>query len=171
MIKNKDQRPSVFLLLPLLLITIILEITTLPPFLEENRPYFPVLVLIFFSSVIHVRFCMEFAWISGLIIDLLVGAPLGINALTFCAQVYLISWQFKEFNHYSLWQQALSIGVVSYVVRIVAYWIAHLILHTNYEINFVIPSVILALLWIPASPLLKVFTGNSGTANNASDNN
>lgn len=153
-------------MLPLLLITIILEITSLPPFFEENRPYFPVLILIYFSSINHVRFCMEFAWISGVIIDLLVGAPLGINALTFCAHVYLISWQFKELNNYTLWQQALSIGVVSCVVRVVSYWIAHLILQTNYEINFIIPSVLLALLWIPICPLLKVFTGNTGKIKN-----
>ena len=94
----------------------ILQIASLPSFIDENRPDFAAIVMIFFATIVGSNICLELAWLTGFVIDLLIGAPLGINALTLCAQVYLISSQFSAFSKYKLWQQALTISLCSLII-------------------------------------------------------
>ncbi len=167
MSKNKETHSPLLLLLPFLLVAVILQIASLPPFIDENRPDFAAIVMIFFATIVGSNICLELAWLTGFVIDLLIGAPLGINALTLCAQVYLISSQFSAFSKYKLWQQALTISLCSLIVRIGGYWLAHVIMQTNYETNFLMPSLLMGLLWLPLCPLFNFFVSNiSGTISN-----
>ncbi len=155
---SKNAHSPLLLIIPLLLITMVLEIMRLPGFLQENRPDFPVIILVFFSAVLRNRTCIELAWLTGLALDLLTGSPLGINALTFCAQVYIIAWQFKKFHTYSLWEQTIVVGCVALVIRTVGYWLAHVILQTSFSLNIIYPSLVMAVLWFVCCPLFKVIT-------------
>ena len=158
MISSKNNHSPLLLIIPVLILSIVLEIMHLPAFLQENRPDFPVLILIFISAILRTRACIELAWLTGLTLDLLTGAPLGINALVLCAQVYIIAWQFKKFYTYELWQQALVVGIVALIVHAVGYWLAHLILRTGYSVNIIYPAIIMAILWIICCPIFKMVT-------------
>lgn len=141
--------PQVSALLAALLVAVILEIASLGDFLDEQKPEFSALVLIYYTAVARLPLGIELGFFAGLAIDLLHGAPLGINALSLCAQVYLISSQFASFRSYSYWQQALITGIVNFVVSVTCYWLAHMLGQTAYEATYVIPSLLLAALWFP----------------------
>ena len=79
---------------------------------------------------------MGFAWICGLILDLLTGAPLAINALICAAQVFVIRTQFKRFSNYVIYQQAIIIGLVNIIAHVAAYWLAPLLGAGNFHVNF-----------------------------------
>ena len=155
---SKNMHSPLLLIIPLLIVTMVLEIMHLPGFLQENRPDFPVIILVFFSAILKSRTCIELSWVTGLVLDLLTGAPLGINALTFCAQVYVIAWQFKDFKNYKLYQQALVIGCVALVIRTVGYWLAHIIMQTSFSLNIIYPSLLMAGLWLVCCPVFGLIT-------------
>ncbi len=148
MINSKDGKNSFLLLLiPMLIVSVILQIVHLPEIVSINRPDFALLVILFFS--IHTNFSakLEAAFITGIILDLVSGAPLGINALIMSSQIYLISVQFKNFPKYMLWQQMIIVGLINFLASTISYWIVHIIGVSNYDLNVLIPAVVTAVFW------------------------
>lgn len=148
MINAKNPQNSyIFVLIATIFIAMILQVIHLPEIISENRPDFLILIILFFS--IHTDFSLklETAWIVGIILDLLTGAPLGINAFIMCTQVYLIATQFKNFAKFNIWQQTSIIGLINLIVSILGYWIEHIIGQSYYEINFLIPALATAVFW------------------------
>ena len=58
MSKNKEMHSPLLLLLPFLLVAVILQIASLPPFIEENRPDFAAIVMIFFATIVGSNICL-----------------------------------------------------------------------------------------------------------------
>ena len=146
---KENKHTILIMLLPVLLAALILQLIRLPGFFGDNRPDFMVLALLYFAAIINIRLKIELAWLAGLVLDLLNGSPLGINALLYAAQIYIIGTQFRNFASYAVWQQAIIIGLVNILVNIIGYWLEHIIGQTYYAINFVIPGILMALLWFP----------------------
>ncbi|HIV54618.1 MAG TPA: rod shape-determining protein MreD [Candidatus Anaerobiospirillum stercoravium] len=145
--KNEARRSSYLIFFPLLFIMLILEIVHLPALIAPYRPDFLALLLIFFASSDPKRINVGWAWCSGLLLDLLSGAPLGFNALILAFQVYIILSQFKSFISFMLWQQIIIIGIVNLIGHIVVYWAGHLIAQGTYSGNFGWPTVVTMVLW------------------------
>ncbi|MCR5536460.1 MAG: rod shape-determining protein MreD [Succinivibrio sp.] len=154
--KNSNYHSIYLLFLPLLFISLILQVIRLPEILDENRPDVILLVLLFFALINNKQVTIIFAWFTGLILDILSGATFGINALMLATQFYLILTPFSHFPQYRLWQQALIIGIVNLIVHIFCYWFEHLIGITFYRPSFLIPSGVLVLLWPIAYFLLAI---------------
>ena len=95
MISNKDRNRSSYLivLIPMLLIALILAIVHLPAPISDNRPDLIVLIILFFSQNPKFKLNIEVAFVTGIVLDLVSGAPLGINAFLVCLQLYLITTQ------------------------------------------------------------------------------
>lgn len=142
-----NQRSIYVVFLPLVFLGLVLSIVRLPGFFENNRPDFVVLVLIYFSVLDNRMISIEIAWLTGLLLDLLSGAPLGINAFMMAAQVYLIVSQFTKFSSYRVWQQAIIICVINLLVNIIGYWIGHIFGLNYFHASYVIPSIMLFVLW------------------------
>lgn len=148
MINTKNTKKSyVFVLIASIFIAMILQVIHLPVVISENRPDFLILIILFFSIHTDFSFKLETAWIVGIMLDLVTGAPLGINAFIMCTQVYLIGTQFTNFAKFNIWQQTSIIGLVNLVVSILGYWIEHIIGQSYYEINFLIPAAATAVFW------------------------
>ncbi len=146
--QGKEHSRSIYLLfIPLIFITLIFQIMRVPGLNEQNRPDLMVLIILFFAMINPKAIPIELAWICGFVLDILSGAPLGINALLYAAQYYLVVSQFTRFAKYAVWQQALIIGVVNIIANVIGYWIEHIIGQNYYELNFIIPGVIMTFLW------------------------
>ena len=144
---------SFTVLLPLLILALIVQIVKLPDVVQNYRPGFVVLILIYFCLLDPLRVNVEIAFVTGLLLDFLSGAPLGINALLFTTQLYLIISQFHRFATYTWWQQGLIIGFINLLVCVIGFWIEHIIgLNVN-QVNFLINAAIVAALWAPVKVL------------------
>ncbi|MBQ9274308.1 MAG: rod shape-determining protein MreD [Succinivibrio sp.] len=148
MTDNREPRHSALIVfVPLLMVALVFHIVRFPDFLNANRPDLLVLLCIFFTTLRRSWFNVEIAWVAGLLLDLLSGAPLGVHALLFAAQVYLIGSQFRNFASYSLWQQTIIIGVINLLANVIGYWLEHVIGQNVYDAPFVIPALLTAVLW------------------------
>ncbi len=162
--QNKNTHSIYLLFLPLLFVSLILQVIRLPELVDENRPDFIVLVLVFFATINPRQVTIIFAWFTGLILDILSGATFGLNALMLATQFYLILIPFSHFPQYRLWQQALIIGIVNMIVHVISYWIEHLIGITFYRPSFFIPSGVLAVLWPVAYIILAILCNSFSIA-------
>ena len=149
MISNKDRNRSSYLivLIPMLLIVLILAIVHLPAPISDNRPDLIVLIILFFSQNPKFKLNIEVAFVTGIVLDLVSGAPLGINAFLVCLQLYLITTQFSAFYKFSMWQQIVIIAVINLLSNVLGYWLEHIIGQSYYEVNFIIPTIATACFW------------------------
>ena len=148
MINSKENRKSpAVVLVPMLLLSLFIQLVRLPSVVSENRPDLLILVILFFSMNSKFTYKLEVSWLVGIVLDLASGAPLGVNAFVICTQIYIISTQFKNFAKYEIYQQCIIIGLVNLIVTVLGYWIEHIIGQSYYEITFFIPSIVTALFW------------------------
>lgn len=153
--KNEIRRSPYLIFFPLVFFVLILEIVRLPALIAPYRPDFTGLLLIFFAIIDGKRVNVGVAWLTGLVLDLLTGATLGINALVFALEVYLIISQFKHFAAFRTWQQMIIIGLVSFISHVGVYWFGHLIGQPSYSTNFAWQTLVTMFTW----PIIKMICG------------
>lgn len=153
--KKTPKRSSYLLFTFAVFVALFLEIVHFPTEMEMFRPDFLALVLIYFAFFDPGRINIGLAWICGLILDLLSGAPLGINALICASQVFIIHTQFKRFANYIIYQQAIIIGIVNIIAHTAVYWLEHLLGAGNYHVSFIVPACATAVMWMFVALLLK----------------
>ncbi len=142
-----EPRSSYLLFFPLVIFALIVGIVRLPEVVAPFRPDIVTLVLIFFAMYDPGRFSIGWAWICGLLLDLLTGAPLAQNALCEALQIYLISSQFRRFAIFAKWQQMIVIYIINILGHTLGYWISHIAGTVTYNTNIIYPSVVTALIW------------------------
>jgi rod shape-determining protein MreD len=126
-----------------LLCAMVLQLLPLPTVMELSRPEFVLMVLIYWSMALPNRIGVSAAWITGLFVDVLLGTPLGINALAYSLIVYVIARFYLQLRQYPYWQQALIIFALVLLAKLV-----NLVMNTNVEgVYLLIPAIISALLW------------------------
>lgn len=125
--KNETARSSYVIFFPMLFLVLILEIVRLPAVIAAYRPDFMGLLLIFFAIADPLRINVGIAWISGILLDLLTGAPLSINGLAIAAQVYVVVSYFRHFALFAIWQQMSIIGILHLLIYGVMVWFENLI--------------------------------------------
>lgn len=125
--KTEVARSSYIIFFPLLFLVLMLEIVHLPAAVAPFRPDFMALLLIYFAINDPLRISVGIAWITGFLLDLLTGAPMGINGLAMAFQVWVVVSQFRHFSQFSVWQQMCIIGIINFLVHLCVSWIENLI--------------------------------------------
>ncbi len=162
MLNNKDGsdeiRRSIYLLfIPMLFISMLLELIHLPEPINSYRPDCMILVLIYFTVFDARRVNLEIAWLAGFLYDLLTGAPLGSNGFMLVIQLYLIQTQFRRFALFAWYQQAVVIGIINFIGHIIGYWLGHIFGPYQYETFFFYPTLVTAAFWQMVSFVSALF--------------
>ncbi|MBP8080274.1 MAG: rod shape-determining protein MreD, partial [Aeromonas sp.] len=94
-----------------ILLALCLSILPLPFQFEPFRPDWLAMVLIYWALALPHRANVGTAWVAGLLLDVLLGSTLGVRAMAMAITTYLAAFQFQKIRNFSLWQQALIIGL------------------------------------------------------------
>ncbi len=105
-----------------LVIALLLAILPIPAVFDSFRPNWLLLVLGYWCMALPYRVSIGSAWIFGLLLDLLLGAPLGINSLALSIVVYIIAMNHRIIRNLSLWQQSLVVGLLVIVDKLIVFW-------------------------------------------------
>jgi rod shape-determining protein MreD len=103
-----------------LVIAMLLMLVPLPEFARYFRPEWVVMTLIYWAMALPQRVSIGVGWISGLLMDAMMGGTLGVMAFSYALAVYLIARFHLQLRQYPLWQQALTIFTVVALVHGVA---------------------------------------------------
>ncbi|GMG86588.1 rod shape-determining protein MreD [Biformimicrobium ophioploci] len=123
------------------------------------RPAFISLLVIFWVTRMPTVFGVGFAWLAGLIQDLVTGAAIGSHALSLAAIAYLCLLFYRRMRAYSAGQQVLLVFVLVGIQQLVSVWVHEFAGKPAQGLVFLWPAATSALLWPVVSGLLhRYFT-------------
>jgi rod shape-determining protein MreD len=104
-----------------LLIALIATIMPLPLSVDAFRPDWVLVVLIYWCLALPSRVNVITAGIVGLLLDVLLGSILGVHTAAMAVAVYIIAGNFQKIRNFSVWQQALIVGVLSALYHLIVF--------------------------------------------------
>lgn len=125
----------------LLSIGILLNLIPLPEIIINFRPPILLLILIYCSLAFPNQINLAYAFISGLIVDILLIYPLGFNALTHTITIFLILQYYPQIRLQSNWNKMFSLLII-----LIPYFLMCTIVNSLLGINYDIYNIILSIL-------------------------
>ncbi|WP_042880459.1 rod shape-determining protein MreD, partial [Aeromonas sp. ZOR0002] len=114
---------------------------------DPFRPDWLAMVLIYWALALPHRTNVGTAWVAGLLLDVLLGSTLGVRAMAMAITTYLAAFQFQKIRNFSLWQQALIIGLLSLVGKITVFWAEHLFSRASLNFAYFWSTLTTMLIW------------------------
>lgn len=93
-------------------LALLLMLVPLPPSIQPLKPYWPALVLMYWSLETGDRVSVGLAFGVGLVADLLNGALLGDQALRLAVLVFIALRFRSRLRFFPMWQQALAVWLL-----------------------------------------------------------
>lgn len=119
----------------------------LPPYFEWWRPEWVALFVIYWVMALPQKFGVGSAWIVGLLLDVLKGSTLGINAISLTLIAYITLVLHKRLRMYPPVQQAFVVfGLIS-INQLIFYWFQALTGTVAENFHFMQPAIPSAVLW------------------------
>jgi rod shape-determining protein MreD len=144
----KTLRPHGGYLIALtLLLTLILAIVPLPLIFKAYRPDWTLMVLIYWALALPHRVNVGVGWICGFLLDILLGTILGIHAMSFAIVIYVAGSNFQKIRNFSLWQQALIVGLLLALHHLLVYWVSHFLSATYFLPEYLYPVLPGVIVW------------------------
>lgn len=142
-------------ILPLsLVIALVLALLPMPPVLQPLRPYWLALVMTYWVMEDPDRVGLGFAFLVGLVADLVIGSLFGEQALRLVVITFILQRFRARLRFFPMSQQALAIGALLLNDRIVTTAV-HLILSAPVPTSMSWFSPLVGmLLWVPVFVLL-----------------
>jgi rod shape-determining protein MreD len=140
-----------FMIVLTIIIAMLLMMVPLPESARFFRPEWVVLTLMYWAMALPHRVSIGVGWLSGLIMDVMMGGTLGVMAFSYAFAVYLIARFHLQLRQYPLWQQALTIFSVVLLVHFVS------VMAGRPEMSWVVwmPVVTSTLMWPVIYPVLR----------------
>jgi len=130
-----------------LVVAMILTVIPLPEWIVAARPEFVALFIIYWCIAVPNRFGVGRAWLTGLVLDALLGGLLGQHALALTVVSYLSLKLHLRIRIYPLWQQALSILVLITIYQLLLLWTSGIIGKPATSWTYWLPALSSMLLW------------------------
>jgi rod shape-determining protein MreD len=128
---------------------------TTPQWLGWLRPDWVVLVVFYWVMATPHRLGLIAAWVIGLLLDVLLSQPLGLNGLCLAALTF-VTWSFYErFRMYSITQQGAVIFLMVLGIEIVRQAAEVLTSDAGFTWGLLLPGLISMVLWPPVYLVLR----------------
>ncbi len=130
-----------------IIISLVLQIMPMPIQVDMYRPDWVLIVLAYWAMALPNRVNVGIAFVTGLALDILVGTTLGIHSLALSVSVYVLAANYQRLRNYSVWQQAIIIGLLSSLYHLVVFWLQHLLTDVYFQFAYLWPVLTSMLLW------------------------
>ena len=117
-----------------ILVSFILTVSTFP--LGSFSPDWTQLFLIYWIIAIPMSIGLFSSWIIGVLIDVIMGSTLGINALMFTMVTYLISMIHHIVRYITVFQQSIIIFLVLVIKVTFILWIEAILDINNHDCQY-----------------------------------
>lgn len=142
------SRSSVWILILLsLTVALVLSIVPLPVWARWARPEWVALVLLYWVVALPERVGIGVAWLTGIVLDIVEGVPLGANAFALAVVAYITLILYQRLRMYAMWQQAGLIFVLIGMHQLLCHWVQTLTAQVLPTLLFLLPALVSALLW------------------------
>lgn len=137
---------SVIILLTLL-VAIMASIMPLPLSVDAFRPDWVLIVLVYWCMALPGRVNIITAWVMGFLLDVLLGSVLGVHAAAMAISVFIVAENFQKIRNFSIWQQALIMGVLAALYHLVVFWLQRFLIDVSFLTSYLYPVITTIVLW------------------------
>lgn len=130
-----------------LLVALILQIMPLPEQVSIYRPDWVLLMICYWALALPHRVNVGVAFMYGLILDILLGTTLGLHSFAMSVTVFVLAANYQRLRNYSVWHQAVVMGIVTALYHLLVFWLQHLITDILFIVDYLLPVVSSVLLW------------------------
>ncbi|MCR8921585.1 rod shape-determining protein MreD [Dasania sp. GY-MA-18] len=151
------QQPAngIWVIVVSIVLALLLSIMPMPFWAQWGRPEWLAMVLIYWVIALPERVGIGIAWLSGLVLDIIEGTPLGQNAFALAVIAYVALVLYQRMRMYTPWQQAGVLFILIGVHQLIGHWVQTLIGVISPNLLFLLPALVSALLWPWLSALLR----------------
>jgi len=129
------------------IIAFMLTAMPLPHSVENWRPAWIVMVLIYWCMALPDRVGIVISWILGLLLDVQQGAVLGQNALALAIISYITIKSYQRLRVFPLAQQALMVCLYVMIFQLIVLWIKGMMGIPSQTWTFWMPAITSMFLW------------------------
>lgn len=122
---NKTSQ-GLWVIIVSLVISLVLSILPWPEVIEAFIPNWFFLVFVYWVIAVPHRVSLLWAFVWGLILDSLFGSLLGSHSFILCIITFIMQINYQKLRLQPLWQQALTIVVISFVYSLLNLWISRI---------------------------------------------
>ncbi|MGB2742163.1 MAG: rod shape-determining protein MreD [Cognaticolwellia sp.] len=151
---------SRLIILLTLLVSLMASIMPLPLSVDAFRPDWVLVVLLYWCLALPSRVNVISAWVMGFILDVLLGSTLGVHAGAMAISVYIVAGNFQKIRNFSVWQQALIVGVLSALYHLIVFWLQRFLTDAVFLPSYLYPVLTTIILWPWAFLLLRKIRRN-----------
>jgi rod shape-determining protein MreD len=130
-----------------LICALVLQIMPMPASVDLYRPEWVLLVLSYWTLALPHRVNIGVAFINGLVLDILLGSSLGVHSFAMSVSIYVLAANYQRLRNYSVWQQAIVIGVTSAFYNLIVFWLQHLLTDVYFLFTYMWPVVSSMVIW------------------------
>ena len=126
---------------------LVLQIMPMPVLADQLRPDWVLLVLSYWALALPNRVNVGVAFINGLVLDILLGTSLGIHSFAMCISIFVLAANYQRLRNYSVWQQAVVIGILAALYHLIVFWLQHLLTDIYFLFTYLWPVLTSMLIW------------------------
>ena len=139
---------ALWIILVSFFLAFLLAIVPFPEWAMNYRPQWVVMVLVYWSMALPYRVGIGFAWVVGLMTDILEGSMLGLNALALTVVVYITLSLHQRLRMFSAVQQSALVLALVGLHMLMVHWMK---IATNQTVSsdllFLLGALSSAFLW------------------------
>jgi len=129
------------------IVALLLQLMPWPKEIYMFKPSWLALVLIYWVMALPHRMSIGYAFIFGVIWDLTLGSTLGIRSIALSLVVYLVAFKSQLLRNMALWQQALIVMLLSFLMEMTIFSLEISLRHASFHIDIIWHSLINGMLW------------------------
>lgn len=126
---------------------LVLQIMPMPVLADHLRPDWVLLVLSYWALALPNRVNVGVAFLNGLVLDILLGTSLGIHSFAMCISIFVLAANYQRLRNYSVWQQAVVIGILAALYHLIVFWLQHLLTDIYFLFTYLWPVLTSMLIW------------------------
>ena len=152
----KEKSNGVWAIVLSFFLAYLLAIVPFPEWAMNYRPEWVPMVLIYWIMALPYRVGIGSAWCAGLILDILEGSVLGLNAIGLVVVAYVTSSIHLRFRMFSSIQQSGLVLVLLGINLFLSHWLKVITGHTAAsDMMFIMGALTSAVLWPSLFQLLR----------------
>lgn len=120
MAQNSAQGRIILILT--IIAAMVLALLPMPDPLQSFRPEWVVMTILYWAMALPERVGIGYAWVVGLLMDVIMGGTLGIIAFSYALVTYIVLNFHLQLRQYPRWQQALiimSLVLLVYIIKVI----------------------------------------------------
>jgi rod shape-determining protein MreD len=130
-----------------IIVALVLQIMPMPSVVDLYRPDWVLLVLSYWVLALPHRVNVGVAFINGLVLDILLGTSLGVHSFAMSLSIYVMAANYQRLRNYSVWQQAIAVGVMAALYHSLVFWLQHLLTDIYFLFDYLWPVLSSMIIW------------------------